>query len=697
VHTITGPDGRERVGRIEGDPDDVMSRGYICPKGVALGEFHHDPERLRRPLRRVGDGFEEIGWEEAIAFAGQRLREIRTAYGKDAIAVYQGNPTAHSSAVLAIEVLKKVLGTRNIFSASSVDQFPQYLAALEMFGDHTLMPIADLDHTDHLVIFGANPAVSNGSVSSMPDARSRIKAVRSRGGTVTVIDPRRTETARLADQHLSIRPGGDPALLLAMIHVILAEGLDRVPAWADGLDAVRHAVADWTPEVAAEPSGLDAAAIRTLALAFGHAPSAVAYGRIGVCHHSTGTLTHWLINVLNAITGNLDRPGGAMFSTPPVDLAQVLRLLWGRPQRGRWHSRVSGLPELHGELPSAAMPEEILTPGPRQARALITVAGNPALSHPEARRVDGALESLDLLICLDPYVTETSRHADLILPPVSHLERTETDVVFPYFGVRNNIRHSPSVFDPPAGSGDDFSLLLRLAAEVPSGRLSSVARRVLRVVAGRTTSALATDALVLVGPRGALRKGPAGLTPRKVKGARGGLDLGALEPRFPKRLRTPDHRVRLAPPEFVDALASMTRSAAEQATYDLQLIGRRHLRSNNSWLHNLPSMVKGKDRCTLLIHPEDAAARAVEPGERVQVTSPVGRIEVPIEISEEMRPGVVSLPHGWGHDVKGVGWSTAAAHPGVNVNVLTQSRLVDSLSGNAALNATWVAVAPVPA
>ncbi len=687
----------ERVVRIEGDPDDVISKGYICPKGTALADLHEDPERLRAPMKRVGDGFEEISWAEAYELAGTRLRALRQAHGSDAIGLYQGNPSAHSSAALAVEALKKVMGSRNVFSASSVDQFPQYLAAIHMFGDLTMMPVADVDRTQHLLVIGANPAVSNGSITTMPDARRRLKAIRARGGTVVVVDPRRTETARIASRHVAVRPGGDPYLLLAMLHVVFAEGLDRAPGWVSGLGVLREVCAPWTPARAAGPAGVDAEEITTMAREFAGATSAVAYGRIGVCHHATGTLTHWLVNALNVVTGNLDRPGGAMFTTPPVDLTRVLRVLWGHPEPGRWRSRVSDLPELHGELPVASMPEEIMTPGDRQLRGLITVAGNPARSSPQSERVEAALESLDLLICIDMYVTETSRHADLILPPVSHLERDDLDVVFPFFSVHNNARWSPRVFAPAADAQDDWDIILRLAAELPVGRGAGLLRRVLRTVTTAVAPGRVIDALILAGPQGPLSRrglwprGRAGLTGRKVRQSEGGVDLGPLEPRLPGLLRTPDHTVHLAPAALREGLGSLEDTVpAAPDGYDLQLIGRRHLRSNNSWLHNVEAMVKGRDRCTALVHPEEAQARGLSEGQVVAVTSPVGRIEVPLEVSEDLRPGVVAIPHGWGHDVKGVGWSTAAAHGGANANVLTDASLVDALSGNAALNATWV-------
>jgi len=687
----------DRVARIEGDPDDVLSHGYICPKATSLADLHHDPERLRTPQLRVGDRFEPISWPDAFELAGRRMRALRATHGRDAVGAYFGNPTAHSSAALASELFKKVLGSRNVFSASSVDQFPQYLASMLMFGDHTILPVADIDRTDHLLVIGANPAVSNGSLTTMPDARRRVRAVTARGGRVVVVDPRRTETARLADEHVAVLPGGDPHLLLAMLHVILREGLERPAAWLDGLAEIRHVTSDRTPEAAAPLCGVDPGTIVRLARDFAGAESAVAYGRLGVCHQPSGTVTHWLINVLNAVTGNLDRPGGAMFTSPPVDLGRILRTLWGRSSYDTFRSRGANLPDINGELPVVALPDEITRTGPGQVRGLVVVAGNPALSSPDGQRMEAALRSLDLLICVDLYLSETSRLADLVLPPVSQLERSELDLVFPAFSVRNNARWSPRAFEPAPDALQDWDIVLGLAAELPRpGPVRRAMRAALRVLDPERVVSL----MILTGPRGPFSRagrfrirGRSGLTAARVRNTPGGVDLGPLEPRIPGILRTKERRVRLAPPELLDAAADLpTGPRVTVDGFDLQLIGRRHLRSNNSWLHNVPAMVKGAERCTALMHPADAASRGLRDGQQVSVTSAVGKVELPLQVSDEVRAGVVSIPHGWGHDVPGTGWSTASSHPGVNVNELTDASLVDTLSGNAALNATLVSV-----
>ncbi|MBM7457969.1 molybdopterin-dependent oxidoreductase [Rhodococcus coprophilus] len=689
----------DRVTRIEGDPDDVLSHGYICPKATALADLHHDPDRLRRPMRRVGDSFEEIDWDEAFALAGSRLRAVQRRHGRDAVAMYLGNPAAHSSSVLYGIALRVALLTRKFYSASSIDQFPQEFAAWKMFGSNVLMPIADVDRTDRLLILGANPAVSNGSVTTMPDARGRIAAIRRRGGSVVVVDPRRTETARLADEHVAVRPGGDPYLLLGMLHTIFADGIHQKPATVPltGMDHLAELVAACTPEEMAPRAGVDADTIRRLARDHNSARSAVAYARIGVCHQVTGTLTHWLVNTLNAVTGNLDRPGGQMFSSPPIDVARLMRRLGSG--YGMWSSRTGEYKSFRTELPVVGMADEMLgdaqgSVGP--VRALVTYAGNPVLSTPQGGRLDEALDSLDFFVAVDMYLTETSRHADLILPPVSHLEREEFDFLFPVFSVRNNARFSARVFEPAADALEDWQIMSRLTLEVLPLPFRTWSARPVRALLDRL-SPLRLGALgVLTGPHGVLRRGRRGLTLGRIRRARGGIDLGPLQPRLRSLVSTRDRRVHVAPPEFVDETRRLAADAEidyRDEEFDLRLIGRRHLRSNNSWLHNIPTMVKGRDRCTVLMHPDDAASRSLVHGQPVTVRSRIGSIVVPVEVSDEIRAGTVAVPHGWGHDEKGVGWFTAAAHPGANVNLLHDPAVTDTFTGNAAVNATMVNVA----
>ncbi|MCA2208052.1 molybdopterin oxidoreductase family protein [Nocardia rosealba] len=687
----------DRVTRIEGNPDDVLSRGYICPKATAMGGLHHDPDRLRTPMRRTATGFVPVSWDEAFREIGTRLRAVRAAHGSSAIAMYMGNPAAHSSSVLYGGLLRAALFTRNFFTASSIDQFPQEFTAWRMFGSNVLMPVADIDRTHRLVVLGANPAVSNGSITTMPGAKQRIKDVRKRGGTVVVIDPRRTETARLADEHIAVRPGGDVYLLLGMLHVLLGEGLcdeRRVRAQCVGWDELIALVADTTPERMAGPAGVDAATIRTLARDHAAAPSAVLYARIGVCQQVTGTLTHWLVNTINAVTGNLDRPGGQMFATPVVDGARYAKYL--RVGHGAWTDRTGTYRSFRSELPVAALAHDILEPGEDRIRAMITYAGNPVLSTPQAGKLDEALAALDFFVAVDMYITETTRHADFILPPVSALEREELNLLFPIFSVRNNARYDAKVFDPPADGKDDWQILARLVTEVtplPARRLTG---RILNAVFEQLSPLRLTAAAVAAGPYGVLRRGRKGLTLGKIRDTPGGIDLGPLRPRLPELIGTPDRAVHLAPADFLAAVRTvLDETDSPTADYDLQLIGRRHLRSNNSWLHNIESMVKGRDRCTILMHPDDAAARGLADGDQATVESPVGAIEVPVEISTDIRAGVVAVPHGYGHREPGVGWQVAAALPGANVNLLHDPARTDPLSGTSAVNNTWVRIGRV--
>lgn len=697
--TVDGP----RVLRIEGDPQDVMSKGYICPKATAMGGLHEDPDRLRTPVRRVGDRFEPITWDEALDEVGRQLREIRRRYGQHAIAMYLGNPAAHNSGIVYAFALRTALRTRNFFTASSIDQLPQEYAAWLMYGSNLLLPVADLDRTDRLLIIGANPAVSNGSVSTMPGARDRIRAVRARGGRVVVIDPRRTETARLADEHVAVVPGGDPYLLLGMLHVLATEGLcdlAAIGAQSAGFDVLTELVGSATPETMAPRAGVDADTIRRLAREHAEARSAVAYGRIGICQTTTGTLTHWLVNVLNAVTGNLDRPGGQMYATPAVDVLAMARR--SGPDPGAHTDRSGRFASFRGELPVAVLAEEMLEEGPERVRALITYAGNPVLSTPQAGRLDDALEGLDFHVAIDLYVTETTRHADIILPPVSPLEREDMDVLLTSFSVHNNARFSPRVFDPPADGLDDWQILARLTAELLPLPLPRVTRPAVVAAFDRLSPLRIWAMAVATGPHGVLRRGPRGLTLRKIRAARGGVDLGPLQPRLRTLIATEDKRVQLAPPvlvaqarELLDGAGSGGPSEEGPDGFDLRLIGRRHLRSNNSWLHNVPAMVKGPVRCTALMHPDDATARGLADGEDVTVTSATGSIVVPVEVSDEIRRGTVAIPHGWGHGVPGVGWQVAAVVGGANVNLLHDPAQVDPVSGNAAVNSTWVRVEPV--
>jgi anaerobic selenocysteine-containing dehydrogenase len=694
----------DRVLRITGDRGDPISRGYICPKAAALADLYTDPDRLRRPVRRVGSKWEPLEWDEALDLAADGLRRVQERHGRDAVATYIGNPSAHTMSILSVLPLRHVIGTRNNYSATSADQLPQHLVCAEMFGNLALFPIPDLDRTDYMVVLGANPSVSNGSIMTAPGARHRLRDVIARGGKVIVVDPRRTETAALASEHVQVRPGGDAFLLLGMLNELFASGsisLGRVEAFADGLREVESLAREWPAERAAPLAGVEAETITRLAHEFAAAPTAVAYGRVGLCQQQTGSVTHWLINVLNAVTGNLDSPGGAMFPTPPVDVGALLRIgrMFGFGDLGRYRQRVSGLPELNGELPVAGLADEILTPGQGQVRGMLVYAGNPVLSTPGGARLDSAMGELEWCVAVDMYVTETTRHANVILPPVSALERSDIDIVMPAVAIRNHVRHSPAALPKPKGGREDWEIL------------NGLTRRLRRDVLSRpTATAAAIGARVLspervietglaLGPYG-LRRGLRALTLGRVKRAKHGIDLGPLEPRLPEALVTKGRRLRLAPSVLVQEARKLDQLAHEREAslsdgYDLVLIGRRQLRSNNSWMHNSPRLMKGADRCTALLHPDDADARGLADGQLVKVSSRIGSIEVPLEVSDEMRAGVVSIPHGFGHGREGVGWRVAAAHGGASMNDITDPAIVDRVTGNAAFNAVPVRVEAV--
>jgi anaerobic selenocysteine-containing dehydrogenase len=678
----------DRVVSVRGDDDDPFSRGYICPKATALADLHEDPDRLRRPVVRDGSTWREVEWEAAFDLVASRIDAIRAAHGNDAVAVYQGNPTAHNLGLLTYgQLLLRTMGTKNLYSATSLDQLPHMLAAHLVFGNQLLMPVPDIDRCELFICLGANPLASNGSIMSAPDVKGRLKAIRDRGGRVIVLDPRRTETAEKSDRHLFVRPGTDAVLLLAMIGVIFDEKLDRLGRLtATGVDDLRTAAAKWKPERAAGVTGVPAADIRELARALATTKRAVLYGRLGVCTQEFGGLAAWLCYAINALTNHLDEPGGLMFTTPAIDPIPLAARIGFEEGFARWRSRVSGKPEFGGELPMTALAEEIETGGPGQIRALITSAGNPVLSAPGGPRLERALQTLDFMVSIDPYVNETTRFAHVILPPTSPLERSHYDVALNSFAVRNVAKYSPALFERPAYTRHDWEICLALWTRLGAPRRLGPFSRLVQRGLGK----LGPEAILEAG----LRLGPHRLSLAKLRAAPHGLDLGALESRLPKRLATPDRKLHLAPREYLLDLGRLEERWAQPAR-GLVLIGRRHLRSNNSWMHNSERLVKGPTRCTLLIHPDDAAVRGLDDGGRAKVSTGVGEIVLPVEVTDEMMPGVVSVPHGWGHGRKGVKLGVASAHAGESVNDILDPQVIDQLSGTSALTGQGVEIEPV--
>jgi anaerobic selenocysteine-containing dehydrogenase len=684
---------------ICGDKDDPFSRGYICPKAVALQDFHYDKDRLKHPVRRTSRGWEPISWNEAFNEVAQNLKRIRANHGRNSIATYLGNPTVHNyGALLFAPPFLRSLRTRNKFSATSVDQLAHHVASFLMFGHQLLVPIPDVDRTKYFLILGANPAVSNGSMMTAPGMNRKLEEIRKRGGKVVLIDPRQNETARFADRHHFIRPGTDVLLLLALLHVIFEEKLTQSTPFTKGVETVASIVAEFPPERVAEITGIEPDQIRTVAREFATAESAVCYGRIGLSTQEFGGVCQWLINVLNIVTGNLDQPGGAMFTLPAFDPVSAPESLAARGSFARWHSRVRKLPEFSGELPVAALAEEILTEGDGQVKALMTLAGNPVLSTPNGRELDRALTSLEFMVSIDCYINETTRHAHVILPPTSPLERGHYDLAFHLLAVRNTAKFSPPLFERSAETRHDWEILLELETRMKHGGFVGGVKRKL----GKRffTPERILDLGLRFGPYGArLNPFSKGLTLRKVRKAVHGIDLGPLTPCLPGRLRTNDKQIDVAPEVLVKDIERVkTRflNEAYESNGHLLLIGRRQLRSNNSWMHNSERLVKGnplKPQCTVLMHPTDAANRDLLDGQKVVVRSRVGSIVLPVEISDEIMRGVVSIPHGWGHDRKGNQLTVAEQHAGASINDLTDPQAVDALCGTAAFNGTAVTIA----
>lgn len=706
-----------KVISIRGAESDVFSHGYLCPKGVSLKDLHEDPDRLRTPLIKRDGAFVQASWDEAFAEIERRLLPVWREQGADAVALTIGNPAAHKVNLLAYTPrLVKSLASRNVFSASTLDQMPKQLSSALMFGHWLSIQLPDIERCDYLLILGANPMVSNGSLWTVPDYRGKAKAMRARGGRIVVVDPRRSETAAAADEHLAIRPGADALLLAGIAYTLFDEGLvkpGRLVEHLNGLDEARAALAAFAPEATAAGCGIPADTQRRLARELAAAPRAAVYGRIGTCTQRFGTVNSWLVDLINVLTGNLDREGGAMFAKAAAFAANTQ----GRPgvgkgvTTGRRKSRVSGAPEVYGELPITLLAEEIETPGPGQVKALITIASNPVLSTPGGPRIARALEGLDFMLSLDIYVNETTRHADVILPGLSPLEDLHFDVAFPQLSHRNHARFSGPVFEAPAGTPQEWQTILRLCALLEGRGLGvdvqqlddeAIEADVRRFAGDQTAAVLAAlqpwrgperlvDLQLRVGPYGdQFGRKPEGLNLAKVKAAStvegGGVDLGALVPRIPELLRTPSGKIELAPPAI---LADLAQVRAEPAPA-FSLIGRRDTRSGNSWMHNLPVLAKGPDRCTLLVNPGDAERLGL--AEFARIKSAVGELIARVERSADMSPGVVSLPHGWGHDLAGVQLAVARERPGVNLNALLDDADRDPLSGNAVLSGVAVEI-----
>jgi anaerobic selenocysteine-containing dehydrogenase len=674
---ITLDDGQ--ITAIKGDAQDPFSRGHICPKALALKDIYLDKNRLKQPLKRVSGGWETISWEEAFDTVVAKIKETQSTYGNDSVAMYAGNPSIHNlGTMIAGSGFTKLLNTKSRFTATSLDQLPHHFLAWQLYGHPMLMPIPDIDHTDLWVIFGGNPIVSNGSIMTAPDVAKRLHAIQKRGGKVIVIDPRRTETADKANQHVFVRPGGDIFLLLGMIHVLFDENLvnlKHLASFTDGLDKIAQIITDFSPQLMAQHAGVEESVIRQLARDIAAAPRAAVYGRVGVSVQQYGTLCHWAINLLNIFTGNLDSEGGMMFTQPAFDI-----LAKAKPKEayfGRWHSKVRQLPEFMGELPSPALAEEITHP--EGIKMLIVSAGNPVLSSPNGQKLDEALESLDFMVSIDIYLNETSRHADIILPPTTGLETSHYDITFHHLAIRNTAKFSQPLFEKTTEQRHDWEIFQELTARMTSQKPQPI------------PPTIPLDFM--------LQSGTHKLSLQQLKDNPHGIDLGPLQPCLPERLFTSDKRINLAVSYLMDDLArvheAITQPQTDPKAGELLLISRRELRDNNSWMHNAPVLMKGRNRCTLMIHPDTAQNLGIAEGTQVEVSSRVGTVRLPATLTAEVMPDVVCMPHGYGHARKGVQMDVASQYAGVSINDLTDEEFLDDLTGTVAFSGVKVTVMAV--
>ncbi len=710
--TVPVTDGK--VGTIRGDRDDVWSRGFLCPKGTTLGALHDDPDRLRVPMIRDGELWREAGWDEAFERCDELISGVIERHGVEAFTSFIGNPTGHS---FSLGRYAGMLTTAlpHIYSAGTVDQWPKNVSAALMFGNQWLFPAPDLDRADYFLCMGGNPHASGGSLIGSVDVLSQIEAIRARGGKVVVVDPRRTRTADIADEWVAIQPGTDAAWLMALLHVVFEAGprLGELDAMVDGIDAVRAACAPFTPERVETFTRVPADVTRRIAAELTMASAASIYGRIGLCNQEFGTLATALVDVLAICTGNFDRPGTLMFGSPMVfPLAWLTNSrLVGEPTFGNWKSRVRGAPEVLGQVPASCLAEEIATPGAGQLRGLVTIAGNPVISVPESDVLDAALAELECMISIDCYLNETTRHAHVIFPGPSPLETPHFDELLRSWASRTVARYSEPLFERLPGSREEWEILIILGAmlrgmkyrDIDVAAMDDAFFTGLCQAAGLDPAAVLplydhggpermADWSVRIGPHGD-RYGavPDGWTLARIKAEPNGMDLGPNVPRAAEVVCTPTGHIQLAHPYIFGDVGRLAERM-DHPDSGLVLVSRRHMRSKNSWMHNVKVLVKGKDRCTLIIHPDDARRSGVSDGDQATVTSEVGSIEVPVEVSDEMLRGVVCLPHGWGHDKVGTRLSVAREHAGVNNNRIAPGRLVDPLSGNAVVNGIPVEV-----
>ena len=722
----------EKVVSIKGDTRDVLSGGFLCTKGLAIGDLHHDPDRIKKPLIKQEDGgFQEASWDEAFALIEKNMNRVIDEHGRDALGIYLGNPNVHNiSLAFYTGALIRAMRTKNIYSASSVDQLPKQVSSGLMFGTSLSVPIPDLDRTDYMLMLGANPMVSNGSLWTSPDVPGRLRKLKERGGKLVVLDPRLTITARQADEHLYITPGADAYFLFGIIHTLFEEKLTDTGDLTEhllDLEKVEELAKEFSPEVVAPRCGIDADTIRRITREFAAAKSAICYGRIGTCTQEFGATASWLLDVVNILTGNLDKPGGVMFPMPLAGSSNT------GPKTGKEKgvkvdkrkSRVRGLPLIYGETPVACLAEEIETEGKGQIKAMFIIAGNPLVSTPDTERLTRAFEKLDFMVSLDIYQTASNYHADVILPGLSPLEDSHYDFAFGSFMVRNAGNYSPPVFEKSPEQLAEWEILLRLAAILSGkgpdvdiketdaaglkGWVQAMGHRVLgEKSADDIVAALGDepgpdrilDFLLRAGPYGdQFGAQPDGVSLARLKENPHGIDRGPMEPRIPEVLRTASGKIEMAPPVLVkDVERLRTKLGAESPR--MVLIGRRHIKSNNSWMHNIERLAKGETRSALMVNPADAGELGLADGGRALVSSRVGKLEAPVQVTSDIMPGVACLPHGWtGHGGNGKGspiasQKVASKYPGVNTNILADTEGFDPVSGNAILDGIPISIQP---
>jgi len=684
---------------IRGDKADPFSKGSICPKGASIDQLYNDPNRLKKPLRKQADGsFQEISWKAALDEVGEKINAVRTQYGDDAVALYLGNPTVHNFGMMLYSgEFRRILNTKNLYTPTTMDQLPHHFTGYYMYGHAMTIPVPDIDRTDYMVIFGANPMASNGSLMSSCGVHSRITAIKNRGGKVILIDPRNTETGKVVSEHLFIRPSKDVYFLLGMLHLIQKNNwikLGHLEGHINGLEKLDDIAAEFSPEKVASLTGIPAETLHRITKEYVLAERAVLYGRMGMSTQEHGGLCHWLVGIINMLTGHFDKEGGAMFAKSAVDIIRSKKF---HKAHGRWKSRVRGLAEFDGELPVAGLAEEMLTPGEGQVKAFITYAGNPVLSTPNSKRLETALPQLDFMVSIDIYLNETTRHADIILPPPSHLEIEHYDLIFNAISVSNNVKYSQPLFEPEEGQLKDWEIAKELIK-----RFAKVAKTKPSPLFKWFTPKTLLNLALLSGPYGKLSSPSklfSGLSLQKVIDSKHGIRLGALAPRIPEVLRTPDYKINIADDVFMEGLAAIKKTfekdmATSLAANEFLLIGRRHLRSNNSWMHNVPKLMRGKNRCTMMIHPTDAEALQIKAEQIVTVISVTGSLQIPVEITDTIMPKVISIPHGFGHDKKGSRLDVASApeNAGVSVNAITDHNRIDTVTGNAAFSGQKVIV-----